>query len=354
MSTSSCPFFMKPVNLKHLAEALQLSIGTVSRALNDRYDISQATKERVRALAEELNYTPNSFASNLRRNKSNTIGVIVPEVANPFFSLALNGIEELASRHNYHVIIQLSREDNSHELAVMRQLVRSQIDGLLWSVASGSQNSAQLEVLRDRGIPVVLFDRVHSGYDVPTVTTDDYESSYQATRHLLEAGCRVIAHLAIAGDLSISQRRWLGYCHALRDYGLPLQDELVVHETAAKPAAEIVRELLLLRPDIDGIFAAVESLAMGSYEVCQALGCRIPEDIKIVSFSNLKSAALLAPALTTVTQPAHSIGKEAARILFRAITKSQLLTAAQSVELKSELHRRASTASDGQVPTNLE
>ncbi|MVN76957.1 substrate-binding domain-containing protein [Hymenobacter sp. HMF4947] len=337
---------MKPVNLKKLAQELNLSIATVSRALNDRYDISQPTKDRVRALANKLNYEPNHHASSLRRNKSKTIGVVIPEVDNHFFSLAIKGIEEVARRNNYHVLIYLSHEDYQRELAVMRLLASGRVDGVLLSVASESQDFAHLDLLRERGIPVVLFDRVYAGKDMPKVTTDDYESGYRATQHLLEAGCRVIAHLTIAHTLSISQRRMQGYQAALQQFRVPYDEELVVCEAAGKPqSASLPQTLLTQRPDIDGIFAAVESLAMSSYEACHNLGLRIPKDVKIIGFSNLKTASLLAPPLTTITQPAYEIGKEAASVLFQAVVKNRLVSAAQSKELKSELIVRASTAS---------
>jgi LacI family transcriptional regulator len=335
---------MKPINLKKLAQELNLSVATVSRALNDRYDISQPTKDRVRALANKLNYEPNPYASSLRRQKSKTIGVVIPEVANHFFSLAINGIEEVARLNNYHVLIYLTHEDYQRELAMARLLASGRVDGVLLSVASESADFGHLEFLRERGIPIVFFDRVYDEMPTAKVTTDDFESGYKATRHLLEAGCRTIVHLSVSQNLSIGRRRMEGYLQALADHDIAYDDHLVLYAQGTK-AQDVgaIQQLLEQRPDADGIFASVESQAMNSYEASRNLGRRIPQDIKVIGFSNLEIAALLDPPLTTITQPAYSIGKEAAKILFQAISKSRVISPAQSLVLNSELVVRAST-----------
>lgn len=341
---------MKPVNLKRLAEELNLSVATVSRALNDRYDISQPTKDRVRELASKLNYEPNPYASGLRSQKSRTIGVVIPEVANHFFSLAINGIEEVARANDYHVLIYLTHEDYEREVSVARLLASGRVEGIMISVASGSQDYSHLDSLQEKGIPLVFFDRVHAETATANVTTNDYESSYEATRHLLDSGCRSVAHLTLSKNLSIGKRRMQGYIDALQASGIPYDEELVVHAQANKAQdIETIQELLLKRPDIDGFFASVESLAMCCYEACRNLNLSIPADIKVIGFSNLETASLLDPPLTTVTQPAYDIGKEAAKILFRAITKNTPIVASQSVELKSELIVRGSTGASVDV-----
>ena len=335
---------MKSVNLKQLAQELNLSVATVSRALNDRYDISQSTKDRVRQLANKLHYEPNPHASSLRRHKSKTIGVVIPEVANHFFSLAINGIEEVARDNNYLVLIFLTHEDYERELSMARHFASGRVDGVLLSVASSSQDFAHLQVLRDRSIPLVFFDRVYDGLDTAQVTTDDFESGYKATRHLLEAGCRRIAHLTVSKNLSIGRRRMQGYVTALQDCGIAFDAELILPAHTDKGQdVHLIQALLGRRGDIDGIFASVESLAMSSYEACRNLGLAIPADIKIIGFSNLEMASLLDPPLTTITQPAYAIGKQAAKILFQAINKNRPVLPTSSLELKSELVVREST-----------
>ncbi|TGD78796.1 LacI family DNA-binding transcriptional regulator [Hymenobacter wooponensis] len=336
---------MPPVSLKVLARELNLSVSAVSRALNDRSDIAQHTKDRVRALASKLNYEPNPYASSLRGTKTKTIGIIIPAVHNHFFSLAINGIEEVARENDFHVLISLTHEEPEQEASIIQVLAGGRVDGVLLSTARNSQASTHLNVLRDRGIPVVFFDRVYEDLPTATVTTDDYASGYQATRHLLEAGCRTVAHLTISDTLSIGKRRLQGYVAALQDWGLAYEEELVLQGHANEALnTPLIEALLRKRPEIDGIFASVEMLAMSSYEACRNLGLSIPEDVKVIGFSNLEIASLLNPPLTTITQPAYAIGREAARLLFRAIQENVHLLPADSVELKSELSSRRSTA----------
>ena len=335
---------MKPVNLKTLAQELGLSVSTISRALSDQHEISQATKGRVQQLAAELNYIPNPHASSLRRSKSRTIGVVIPEVANPFFALAINGIEEVARKNNYHVLIYLTHDEYEREDAIVRLLASGRVDGVLLSVASTSRHFAHLELLLDRAIPLVFFDRIYKEFNTACVTTDDHVSGYQATRHLLAQGCRTIAHVALASRLSITAGRLHGYQAALEEAGIPFDNDLLLHCPADGAPDDAVQTLLARRPDIDGVFAAVESLAISTYRACQHLGWRIPDDVKVIGFSNSPVAELLQPPLSTITQPAYGIGQEAAAIVFQAINRNRPTLPAQSRELKSTLTARASTA----------
>ena len=335
---------MNLVTLKRLAEELNLSIATVSRALHDSHEVSAATKARVLELAAALQYEPNAYASSLRRNVSKTIGVVIPKVANHFFSLAINGIEEVARQSGYHVLIYLTHDSYAREVAIVRHL-RGRVDGLLLSVAAESQDFAHLRELH-KHLPLVFFDRVCEELPAASVTTNDYASGYQATRHLLDAGCRRVAHLLISGNLSIGRHRMEGYRAALQDYGLPADDELIVRGvTDNAQNVTLIRELLLRRPDVDGIFASVERLAVSSYHVCRSLGRAIPGDVKIIGFSNLESVSLFEPPLSTVTQPAYEMGREAAIILMKLLEKKKAAPTVRHVVIDSVLHERASTAS---------
>jgi LacI family transcriptional regulator len=336
---------MSFVNLKQLAGELGLSSSTVSRAMRDSYEISTATRERVQTVARQLNYQPNPYASCLRNNVTKTIGVILPQLDNHFFSLAINGIEEVAQQNGYHVLIYLTHDSGEQEKAVSKYLTSGRVDGILLALASGTRGVGHLEKLKLLGVPIVQFDRVSETLRTATVTTDDYASGYQATEHLLRAGCRTVAHLLVSESLSISTRRLQGYRAALADHRIPFDASLVLTGTASNDEnLRRIGHLLEQRPDIDGIFASVERLALSSYQACQQLGVAIPERIKIIGFSNMETATLLAPSLTTITQPAYAIGKEAARILFHAITRHKPVLPTQSLELKSELIARASTA----------
>jgi len=334
---------MEPVNIKKLAQILNLSISAVSKALRDSHDISKETKDKVMALARELNYQPNPYASSLRKHKSKTIAVIIPEIANNYFTLAINGIESIAQEKNYHVLIYLTHEDVNKEIALTKYLHGGRVDGVLISVSSTTTDYTHLHQLEENGLPIVFFDRVCNGFNTVKVTTDDYESAYLATKHLIEQGCKKPAHLAMSFNISIGKKRMNGFLQAVADHGLPADDSLVIEcANDAQKDFDTIKELLLTKKP-DGIFAAVEQYALGVYDVCRQNHLSIPGDVKIICFSNLKTASFLNPSLTTITQPAFDIGKEAAAILFKALDKKTFHLKDESIVIKSTLIAREST-----------
>jgi len=334
---------MGSVNLKMLSKILNLSVSTVSKALRDSYDIGTDTKEKVIALAKELNYQPNPYASSLRKNKSKTIAVILPEISNNYFGLAMNGIESVAEEKGYHVLIYLTHEDYKKEAMYARHLANGRVDGVLVSVSGSTRDITHLRELREKDIPVVFFDRVREDVDTIKVTTNDYESGRTATRHLIEQGCKKIGHLAISSYVSIGNKRMLGYRQALLDHKIPVNEELIVNCTNDdEKDFKAIKKLLLTR-NCDGIFASVERYAILTYEACRELKLSIPNDVKVISFSNLQTASLLDPSMTTITQPAFEIGKTAASMLFKALDKKSFVLTNETIVLQSALIKRAST-----------
>lgn len=334
---------MESVNIKKLAKILNISISTVSKALRDSHDISRETKERVIALAKELNYQPNPHASSLRKAKSKTIAVIIPEIANNYFSLAINGIESIAQEKGYHVLIYLTHESYAKEVALLRLLHSGRVDGILISLSSTTSQYSHIEELQGKGLPVVFFDRVNENFNTVSITTDDYESAYNATRHLIDQGASTIAHLMISRSLSIGDKRMRGYLQALEDRNLPVDESLIVSCTNDdEKDFELIKNLLLHKKP-DGLFAAIERYAISAYEACRQLKISIPEQLKVISFSNLQTASLLNPSLTTITQPAFEIGKQAATILFRALEEKRYQLKKENIVFKSRLIEREST-----------
>jgi len=332
---------MSKITIKELAERLNLSISTVSRALSDSYETSEETKKRVKALADELGYRPDVYASNLRSKKSRTIGVIIPEITNSFFSLAINGIEEVARQNGYHVLIYLSHEDYEQEASVARLLLDGRVDGILMSVGCATTNTAHIEAFNKRGIPVVLFDRICDGLNTLKVITDDYNSGYKSAQHLIEQGCEKLAYLSLSKHLSIDQRRKSGFIDAANQYNTAF--EIICCSPDEEENIRILSELLSSTNKPDGIFASVEKLGITLYQVCQELNMQIPSQLKIISFSNIKIAPLLQPPLTTITQPAFEIGRKASAALFRALKNNFLFVENEEVIVPSELVVREST-----------
>jgi LacI family transcriptional regulator len=333
---------MDNVNLKKLAEELNLAVSTVSRALRDSHEISQETKDRVKSLAVKLGFQPNPHASSLRQNKSKTIAVIIPEIQNNFFSQVMNGVEEVAQQKGYHVLIYLTHEDYNREKDILNVLRNGRVDGLMISVSNTTKNFDHLEAYQQSGMPLVFFDRVCENMEVPRVTTDDSEAAFKATEHLLKMGCKKIAFLSLACNLSISVRRKSGYLKALAKYAL--NNEMIIEcEADDETNRRNIRELLQSEQKPDGIFAAVEKFAINTYEVCHEMNICIPQQLKVVSFSNLSAAALFNPPLSTIVQPAYEIGKEAAGILFKIVEKKTLLPNEKKVTIASRIVERKST-----------
>ena len=332
------------MNLKQLAKELNLSISAVSKALRDSHEISAATKAAVLAKAKELNYQVNPFASSLRKQKSKTIAVVIPQIENIFFALAIKGIESVAQEKEYHVLIYLTHEDAQKEISTTQLLQNGRVDGIMMSLSSQTTDFSHIQQFKEKELPIVLFDRVVEHIKVPRVTTDDYDSGVNATEHLIESGCKNIAFLSISNTLSISNKRQMGYTDALKKHHLKGGSNLIIQCGQEDENNKLlIKKMLKKQNRPDGIFASVEKLALQCYEVCDELKLNIPNDVKIISFSNLHTAALLKPSLTTITQPAYEIGREAATLLFKMIEKRGNSIIPEKTVIKSSLVKRGST-----------
>ena len=335
---------MKNINIKELAQELGLSVSTISKALHGSYEISDETKQRVLETATRLNYVPNPYASSLRGRKTKNIGVVIPEVADSFFSLAINGIESIAKQRGYHVLICLTHESVDNELTILKEFQGGRVDGVLMSVSRETTKSDHIRDLIATGVPLVFFDRVCEDIDTAKITTDDTESAHKATVHLLEQGCTGIAFMGISKSLSISNKRLEGYLAALEEHGIkPLKKHMILCTNDAAYNFELTKKLLQQKDRPDGIVASVEKLTTPIYQACSEMGMKIPDELKVVCFSNLETAAILNPSLTTITQPAFEMGKTAASLLFKSLEKPNFSLTGESLVIPSALVVRTST-----------
>lgn len=335
---------MENITIKRLADQLDLSVSTVSKALRDSHEISAETKTRVLALAADLHYVPNPYASSLRQKKSHTIAVVVPEVADSFLSLVINGIELVAGQKGYHVLMYLTHESFLKEKAILQDFQSGRVDGVLISMSSETADIEHIESLHSKGMPIVFFDRVFEQSRMATVTTNDFESSYQATQHLIEQRCEYIAFLALTRNLQIFNSRLEGYSQALADANLPVRPEFVLNcSNDNQQNYDLIKHRFQSKQRPDAVLASAEKLAITTYQVCAELKLAIPQEIKVVSFSTLETADLLNPSLSTVTQPAFEMGKAAASVLFKALEKKHFHAQHESVRLPSMLIARNSS-----------
>ncbi|HEY9363864.1 MAG TPA: LacI family DNA-binding transcriptional regulator [Chitinophagaceae bacterium] len=335
---------MKNINIKELARELKLSVSTVSKALNDSYEISDKTKRRVLETAARLNYVCNPYASSLRGRKSKNIAVVIPEVADSFFSLAINGIESVAKEKGYHVLIYLTHESFENEKTILKEFQCGRVDGVLISVSSETSQSDHINSLISNGVPVIFFDRICEKVETAMITTNDFESSYKAVEHLIQQGCDKIAFLGISKNLSISGKRLAGYFQALADHKMTADEKDVLLCTNDENQNYLlILKLLKKKNKPNGIVASVEKLTTPVYQACLFLKLNIPQDVKVVCFSNLATASILNPSLTTITQPAFEMGKESAILLFKALEKTHFDLKSESRIIPSTLMVRSST-----------
>lgn len=331
------------ITIRKIAKDLQLAVSTVSKALRDSHEISVETKKRVFAYAEKLDYIPNLYASSLKKRKTGNIAVVLPEVADSFFSLAINGIESVAQDKGYHVMVYLTHENLKKEESILRAFRSGRVDGVLISVSGGAESNSHIHDLCAKNIPLVFFDRACEGIEAAKVLTDDFDSGYKATEHLIKKGCKQIAFLAMSETLAIINHRQNGYEEALRMNDFEVYKSLVVHCTNNEADSySLIWKMLSGEDRPDGIVGSVEKLTTLTYTVCNDLHLSIPRDVKVIGFSSLQIASLLNPSLTTITQPAFEMGKAAATFLFNALEKKVGMKL-ESVTIPSVLCERAST-----------
>ena len=335
---------METITIKDIARALNLSTSTVSRALRDSYEINQETKRLVLEYAERMHYRPNPIALNLKENRSLSIGVIVPEIANNYFSQAINGIEAATYDRGFHVVIYQSQESYEREVDKVEHVASRRMDGLLISLSSHTVDIGHLKLLKERGLPLVFFDRIPAEIETHKVVADNAGGAFQATKHLLETGRRRIAHITSLPGLSITKERLSGYKAALEAFDIPFDDRLVKYCNYTPEEVETnLCELFSLPAPPDAFLTVSDRLALGYYAGLKNLNIRIPDDVSFVGFSNLNVAELLSPPMSVVVQPAFQMGHTAADLLLDLIEKKQKQPIYRTVSLPMELFIRKSS-----------
>jgi len=307
------------VTIKDIAKALSISASTVSRALKDHPDISRETKDAVNDLAKKLHYKPNAVALSLKSSKTNTIGVIIPQLVHFFFSSVISGIEDVAYDAGYNVMICQSNEKYDREIINAQALQSNRVEGALISISKESADFNHLLMLEESGIPLVFFDRVPDGFDSDSVIIDDQKAAYNAVCHLIESGCKQIAHLAAPASLGIGKYRLEGYKQALKEYNLPYIDDYVIVADSFDLAAVATRKLIQLPSPPDGIFAVNDLTAVGVMKTLQKMGITIPDKVAVMGFSAGSYSDITTPTLSSVDQHGYEMGIKAATVLLERI-----------------------------------
>ncbi|WP_274475078.1 LacI family DNA-binding transcriptional regulator [Mangrovimonas aestuarii] len=343
----------RKVTLKQIARELDVSISTVSKALRNSKEISEDTRQKVQAFAKLYNYRPNNIALSLKNRKTRTIGIIIPEIVHHFFSKVIRGIELVANKRGYNVIIGLSNESFDKEVINMEMLANGSIDGFILSISKETQLQQDYHHFNEtisQGMPIVMFDRVVNEIRCDKVIVDDLEGSKKAVNKLINDGCNHIAIITTKDYVSVGKLRTQGYLEALEENErvaeanliLKIDDELDAEDHLGELEAE-VEQLFKHNNKIDGVFAVNELYALTAMKVARKMGLAIPEDIQVIGFTDGVLSKHATPSLTTVSQHAQQMGEKAAEMLIAKLESESQEESFQTVVIETEIIEREST-----------
>lgn len=335
----------KDVTIYDLAEKLNISPATVSRGLADHPAISKKTKKKIFDLADKIGYRSNRFARNLRQQKTDTIGVVVPRLNSNFMSSVIAGVESVANENGYTLIISQSSEATVKEAASAKTFYNSRVDGLLVSLAYDTKGMDHFEAFFKKKLPVILFDRVLEHPLCTNILINNQKAAYDATKHLLEQGCKELVHITARSGLNVYADRLKGFKMALLEAGLPFSEEHnVVYNDLSQEAGAAAADLLLKRnPRPDGVFAANDSCAVGCMLALKGKGIRIPADMAFMGFNNDPVSWVIEPNLSTVNYSGYEMGQVAARNLINHLNGTAPIDKTNTIILRSEVILRQSS-----------
>lgn len=334
----------KDVTIYDIAQKLALSSTTVSRGLQDHPSINKNTRKKVQEAAKELGYRHNTFASSLRKQKTNTIGVIVHELNSNFITSVLAGIEKVTTEAGYDLIIAHSSESFEKEVANALNLFHKRVDGLIASLAFDTKGLGHFKQFNEKGIPLIFFDRVEEGGDSTKVIIDNYKCGYQATNHLIQQGCKRIVLVTANLNRNVYAQRHKGYCDALYDNNIPVSKNLVlIKDLSEQCGVEAAKEILKMKPLPDGAFITNDFSAAVCMQTLKDYGIKIPDDIAVVGFNNDVISKIVEPQLTTIHYPGMDMGEIAARNLINHLKGISNIKNTNTIVVRSELIIRKSS-----------
>lgn len=334
---------MKHITIKDVAKALNVSISTVSRAFNDKYDIHPDTQNMILKKAKEMGYSPNPIAQRLTQHKSSLVGVVVPEFVNAFFPKIIMAIQRVMNENGYQVLIMSSEESASKELKNVQTLEKNMIDGLIISLTQETRDVSYFQHLLSKNIPIVQFNRVSQKLTTPRIILDDATSAFHATEHLIQQGYRRIYHLSGPSNLIISHNRIKGFTNTLKKHGMSITENKIIEAGIFIEDGKKIATSLIENEDIpEALFCFNDPVAIGAMEIFKAHKYRIPEDIAFIGFTESRIATHLTPALSSVEQPTDEFGKIAAQSLLDIIKEKELVSD-KTIILSGKLNIRASS-----------
>jgi LacI family transcriptional regulator len=335
----------KRTTIYDIARKLNLNASSVSRALSNTSKVSEATKKLILDTAKEMNYQPNSLASNLRRGSNRTIGVIVPRINQNFFANVIAGLEEITYEHGYNLVICQSNESYEREVECVNTLINQQVNCIVISVTAEFQDDQHIRNILKHGIQLIQFDRVADNVDTLKVLNDNRQSSIEAISHLIEQGYKRIALLEGPQNLNIFRQRKEGYMEALRMHGFDIAPELMRENAWTQElSAAATRELLSLPNPPDAIFASTSDFsALGVLEVATKMGISVPDQLGICGYSNEAFTEITSPSITTIDQHSVDMGKAIAKLYFKEARSEAEVSVPRVINIQPQLIIRDST-----------
>lgn len=306
------------ITIKELANKLGVSTSTVSRILNGKNTSNADLVDRVKEMAKKYNYQVNTAALGLRTNKTKLIGIIVPEINNDFFASILSGMEQVAEREGYNLLICQSNESREKELKLVKSLLSCNVEGVMISISEQTEDTELLELMENSGKKLVFFDRIFRQNSFPNITFNDFEGAYQAGRHLIELGRRSFLYLGVSEKVSNNQDRLAGFNAALKKADLPAARAEYVHSSNV---VEFTKEISNLR-EIDALLCYNDLLATEAMVAIKGMGMRIPEDVAVCGFDNRFICELVSPTLSSVTHATEELGSLAASTLLHMLQEN--------------------------------
>ncbi len=316
---------MYRATIKDIANELNISPSTVSRALKNHPDISEKTKKLVLSLAEKLKYRPNQLALNLRKKKNNTIGVIIPQIVHYFFSSIISGIDDYASKKGFNVVLTQSNESVVREKNNTFALLEAGIAGFLISRTKETTDFSHFEKVTNYDIPVVFFDRVCPTIKTDKVIINDEYAAFIGVEHLIKTGCKRIIHFKGPENLAISEKRQTGYLEAFRENNLPIDKNLIIMCDNYEDAKKMTQKILDEKIDFDGIFAVNDDTAAGAIETLNLNNVKIPEQVAVMGYSNDLISKIINPKLSSVEQSGYEMGETAAKLLIERLESEKYI-----------------------------
>lgn len=342
--SNDCTPMGKEVTILDLAKQLNVSIATISRALNDDPVVSKKTKKKIFDLATDLGYRHNRFAANLRQQKTNTIGVLMHELNSNFMTSVLSGIEKVTTEAGYDIIIAHSGESFEKEKANTLNLFHKRVDGLIASLSFGTSSLDHFMPFERKNIPVVFFDRVEENSDTIKVVIDNYKAGYIATQHLLEQGCKRIAIVTASLKRNVYAQRYRGYVDAQYDKGVEMDEcRVLIKDLSEQSGIDCALDLIAMNPMPDGVFITNDFVAAQCMRTLKEHGIRIPDDIAVVGFNNDAISRIVEPTLTTIDYPGSELGKIAAKNLIDHLRGEKDIRQTSTIIVRSELLVRESS-----------